>query len=237
MHRVDVISVFLIPYALSLSLMPFVAPDFAHSKPESMFLLLCPFFSNDSFIEYPRSAWSKHAPCVCNLGISSYSLYLVIVNLSLTAFGRPDSTYSKPACINHRNLVLSCAQNFSAFNVLPYVRDKQNFLISDVLPNVRDEKKFLASTVLPNVRDNKKVFDFQSCVRDETSILESCLIPVFRCQGVRNHTCFHDTIPTVPPDTASFEQICLYSSFFSTKFEVCSVLLHTTSRIFCIFAT
>ena len=78
---------------------------------------------------------------------------------------------------------------------------RKSFWLPPSCPMCEITKKFSTSKVLP-------------CVRDETSILESCLIPVFRCQGVRNHTCFHDTVPTVPPDTASFEQICLYLAFF-----------------------
>ena len=96
-----------------------------------------------------------------------------------------------------------------------------NLSISNILPNVRDEKKFCISTVLPSAQDEKKKSTYNvlwllPSVRGETSDLQCCLFPVFRSQGICNRTSFHNTVTTVPADSASFGRIGLCLAFLGS---------------------
>ena len=111
----------------------------------------------------PSAAWTE-----------SWYLFLFLMSCDcrLWVFVPPESTYSKPASIDHRNLVLSCAPC-------------RKFSTSDVLASVRDKIKFF-TYILPSVRE-------------EISNLGCHLFAVFRFQDIRNRSYLHNTtLPTVP---------------------------------------
>jgi hypothetical protein len=134
------------------------------------------------------------------------------------AFLPPVSTYSKPSHDNHRNLVLSYAQNLSTSNFLPSVREeiKLSTFQVNVLSNVQDEIKI-------------STYNFLYSVRDEIS-LKHCPLPVFGSQSIRDFTYLHNTVPTVPADTATFGQISLYLQPFARMMALVTIFFCSKSK-------